>query len=208
VEKTYSGLRVTHISNGIDPERLPAREERYEGLSIAYAGTLYLGRDLSPVVRAMRAFIDRRPEAAATLKLRVAGNMDAALATRFRDEISAAGLGEAVEILGPVSSAEAMQMINRSHLGLVLAQGQPTQIPAKIYESIGMGVQTLVIAESTSAAAREARRVGAVTLEPADTDGIVRLLETIWSARDSRVTPLAPIAYDAIAARMAELFER
>lgn len=204
---TYPGLRAEHISNGIDPERLPVPETRYPGLSIAYAGTLYLGRDLSPVVRAIRRFIDAHPNVEPPIKLRVAGNMDATLETRFRSEITGAGLDDLVEIHGPLPNAEAMRIMNRSHVGLVLAQGQPTQIPAKIYECVGMGLHTLVIAESTSAAAREAERVGAIALESTDIDGIARVFERAWSDGDARTKPLAPITYDAIAAQMAQLFE-
>ena len=96
-------------------------ETRYPGLSIAYAGTLYLGRDLSPVVRAIRRFIDAHPNVEPPIKLRVAGNMDATLETRFRSEITGAGLDDLVEIHGPLPNAEAvlgsMYVVEGSTLG-------------------------------------------------------------------------------------------
>ena len=203
VRESYPGITVTCVPNGIDPERLPpAPAAKFAGLSIAYAGTLYLGRDLSPVVRAMREFLARRPDARGALRLRVAGSMDAELGARFRNEIAAAGLEDAVEILGRVSGADAMDMINRSHLALVLAQHQPTQIPAKLYECVAMGVRTLVIGETTSAAAREARRVGAIALEESDVDGMCELLESLWADAAPPAAPLETIGYAAISERM------
>src|SRR5256885_5040333 len=51
---------------------------------------------------------------------------------------------------------------------LVLAQYQPLCVPAKLYESVALGTPTLVIAEPDSAAAREARRLGAMTVDAAE----------------------------------------
>jgi glycosyltransferase involved in cell wall biosynthesis len=196
-------LPVACIPNGIDPERLPPRAgDKFAGLSIAYAGTLYAGRDLTPVVRAMRQFVDRRAEARGHLTLRVAGVMDAAHSERFAQEVTSAQLSDAVKVLGRIDGADALDLVNRSHVALVLAQDQPTQVPAKLYESVAMGVRTLVIAESTSAAAREARRIGADTCEPDDINGIRAVLDLVWSNRGAPVDVVSSIGYDALAKRM------
>jgi hypothetical protein len=195
--------RVSFLPNGVDLERLPSTPAvKCPGLAISYAGTMYLGRDLTPVVHAVRTFLDSHPEARDAVKLQIAGNMDAGHEGRFSNEVVAAGLTKAVEMRGRVSPAEALEMINRSHLTLVLAQDQPVQIPAKLYECVALGVPTLVIAESSSAAAREARRVGAITCEPTDTDCMRRLIESLWSHPGASITATAPISYEAIAAQL------
>jgi hypothetical protein len=192
--------RVSYLPNGVDLERLPSTPSvKSSGLSISYAGTMYLGRDLTPVVHTLRTFLDSHPEARGSVKLHVAGSMDAAHEARFSSEVAAAGLTGAVEMRGRISPAEALEMINRSHLTLVLAQDQPVQIPAKLYECVALGVPTLVIAESSSAAAREARRIGAITCEPTDTDCMRRLIENLWSQPRASITATAPISYEAIA---------
>ena len=202
VRRRYADVPVFHVSNGVDVGRLPTPATKFDGMSIAYAGTLYLSRDLAPVVWAMHEFLKVHPEARSALKLRVAGSMNETLEARFKEAVAATNLEDLMEVRGRVSGDEAMDMMNRSHLGLVLAQDQPTQIPAKLYECVAMGVHTLVIAESTSAAAREARRIGAATLESSDVAGITQLIEQIWASGGERLTPNAPITYDDIAAQM------
>jgi glycosyltransferase involved in cell wall biosynthesis len=130
----YPRMPVSFVSNGVDRDRLPAPAEKFPGFSVAYAGTVYYNRNLSPVLRALPQLLERFPEARGEVKLRVAGSMLGEHATRFWTEVDNLGLRDLVEMRGLVSNAEAMDLVNRSHLVLVLAQDQPAQIPAKIYE--------------------------------------------------------------------------
>ncbi|MGH7688936.1 MAG: glycosyltransferase [Gemmatimonadaceae bacterium] len=204
----YPELPVSCISNGIDPDRVPPPAPKYPGLAISYAGTLYLSRDLGPVVRGMKQFVEQHPEAMSAIRLVVAGSMNEGLRVRFWKEVDAAGLHDAVEMRGRISGDEALDMINRSQLTIVLAQDQPTQIPAKLYECVAMHVPTLVIGESNSAAAREARRIGAVVVEPSDIAGIRDVLALSWAEPSRAVRAAAPIGYDEIAGRVDELLRR
>jgi hypothetical protein len=64
----------------------------------------------------------------------------------------------------------------------------------------------LVIAEEGSAAAREARRIGAMTLDGGDVDGMRLLLEDMLAGRIStRIEPLTPISYEELAVQMDRL---
>lgn len=203
VQKQYPSARVAFVSNGIDYERLPApAANAFGGVSLVYAGTLYLGRDLSPVVRGMREFLAKYPAARGALRLRLAGTMDAPLEAKFRSEVADAHLDDSIEALGQVSPQQAMDLINRSQLTLVLAQDQPTQIPAKIYECVGLGVPTLVIAEATSAAALEAHRIGAWTCDAHDVEAIAAFIERLWLDPSLRAIPTTPIGYEDIAEQM------
>ena len=190
-------LDVRCFPNGVDLEQLPPRDVRsVEEGSIAYVGTLYAGRNLSSVCAAMRALLSDKPNAAATLRLNVAGPMESPHRQQLRDDIAAAGLTSVVNIHGLVSHAQALELLSRSHLSLVLAQDQPMQVPAKLYESVGLGVPTLVIAEETSAAACEARRIGAMTVDGANVEGLRSLLEDLVAGRiPTKIEPRTPISY-------------
>ncbi len=208
LRESHPELRVSHLSNGIDPERLPEpAPSLFPGLSIAYVGTLYAGRNLRPVLLAMRRLLDAHPEAAAAgLRLRFAGTMAGRHEARFREQLEESGLRDLVEVLGLVPPAEALSLLDRSHLSIVLAQDQQLQIPAKLYESVGMGLPTLVIAEPTSAAAREAVRIGGITRSADDVDGICELLRQLWTgALPTRATPRVPIDYAQLAAEMSAI---
>ena len=190
-------LDVRCFPNGVDLEQLPSRDVRsVEQGSIAYVGTLYAGRNLSSVCAAMRALLSDKPEAAATLRLNVAGPMESPHREQFQDDIAAAGLTSVVNIHGLLPHAQALELLSRSHLSLVLAQDQPMQVPAKLYESVGLGVPTLVIAEATSAAACEARRIGAMTLDGANVEGLRSVLEDMLAGRiPTKIEPRTPISY-------------
>jgi glycosyltransferase involved in cell wall biosynthesis len=206
----YPDVPVVCVPNGVDPEcLLPPARDQYPGLGIAYTGTLYTGRDLGPVVQALRIFLEHHPEAAqAGSQLRVAGQADAGHARTFYDAVAAAGMEPYVEVLGPLPRPEALNVVSRSRLAVVLAQQQELQIPAKLYESVAMGIPTLVVAPPDSAAGVEGERVGALVRDAADVEGIACVLERLW--RDgSRAQPCpVPITYEAIAPLVDKVLQR
>ena len=206
----YPAVPVAWVPNGVDPECLPPpARSRYPGLGLAYAGTLYGSRDLRPVVRALRTFLERHPEAArAGSKLRIAGLAELRHARAFNDAVAAAGMQPYVELLGPLPRAEALDVVCRSRLAVVLAQEQELQIPAKLYESVAMGVPTLVVAPAGSAAGVEGHRVGAIVRDSHDVEGIASVLEQVWrDGSGRRLQCPVPITYEAIAPVVDELLQ-
>jgi hypothetical protein len=146
-------------------------------------------------------FLQRHPEAGrAGSRLRIAGPADSYHTRVFKAAVAAAGVEPYVEMLGVLPRAEALGVVSRSCLAVVLAQEQELQIPAKLYESVAMGVPTLVVAAADSAAGVEGKRLGAVVCDAADVEGIARVLEQLWrdGARERSPCPV-PITYDAIA---------
>ncbi len=102
-------LRVTWLPNGVDLEHVTTRNAAdVERGSIAYVGTLYFGRNLNSVCAAMRRVLNERPEAAATLRLNVAGPMDDPHRRKFQEEIEAAGLASVVNIHGSLPRGRAL----------------------------------------------------------------------------------------------------
>jgi len=201
LRRTEPRLEVCHVSNGTDIEGLPARTtDRFEELSIAYVGTLYCGRSFSTLIAALGGFAQDRPCDAARIKLRIAGSIPPADAEQLRAELATYGLTDMVELYGTIPRRDALELLNRSHLALVLAQRQPTQVPAKLYECIGLGVPTLVITETNSASAREARRIGGIVVESGDAVAMRRLLEDLVAGRlPDAIVPAAPISHGVLA---------
>ena len=119
---------------------------------------------------------------------------------QFEEDIAIAGLSSVVNIHGLLPRARALELLNRSHLSLVLAQDQPMQVPAKLYESVGLGIPTLVIAEATSAAACEARRIGAMTVDGKDVEGLRSIFEDMLAGRiPTKIEAKRPISYEHLA---------
>lgn len=203
-------LPVRLLSNGIDPERLPSDRPGPRGRVISHVGTLYAGRDLGPFLRALRLVMDRRGRGADCdgVCLKLAGAMDPGHRERFQHQLAAEGLEHSVDILGMIPGAEALDLVRSSRLSLVLAQNQKLQIPAKLYESIALGVPTLVIAERDSASYQEAVRLGAHACEADEIEAIaVAIEETTGGAWSGPVSPAEPIDYPSLAARLEALLE-
>jgi glycosyltransferase involved in cell wall biosynthesis len=198
----YPDVPIVCIRNGVDAECLPPpAPQRYPGLSIAYVGTVYGGRDCGPLVSALRIFLERHPDAAqAGSKLRIVGEALGSHAGLFYDTVAAAGMERYVEVLGRLPRAHALSVVARSRVAAVLAQEQELQIPTKLYESVAIGIPTLVVASVDSAAGVEGRRVGAAVRDPTDVEGIAGVFQQLWRDESSRGSPCpVSITHDAIA---------
>jgi hypothetical protein len=197
-------LDVIWFPNGVDLAQLPPRDVRaVEYGSIAYVGTLYAGRNLSSVCVAMGKLLSDHPKAAGSLRLNVAGPIEPPHRRQLQENIVGAGIESMVTVHGMLPRPQALELLNRSHLALVLAQDQPMQVPAKLYECVSLGIPTLVIAEATSAAATEARRMGAMTLEANDVEGMRALLEDVLARRiPITIAPSAPVSYEDLGIQM------
>src|SRR5690606_15271148 len=120
LSSAHPALPVTCIPNGFDATRVPhPRPEAFPGLSLAYMGTLYFGRDFGPVLEAFARFLARNPAAAAGSRLRIAGHMDQPHRERFRVQLVQAGLESHVELLGVLPPADALRMLDASSLSVV-----------------------------------------------------------------------------------------
>jgi glycosyltransferase involved in cell wall biosynthesis/peptidoglycan/xylan/chitin deacetylase (PgdA/CDA1 family) len=186
----YPRVRIEWVPNAVDRELLPVvTEGPFPGLGIVHTGTIYGGRDLGPLLRGLRAFLDRHPEAAqAGTRLRVAGHIEPPHHQSVKQQITTLGLEACVDLLGMVPREEALRLVGRSRLAVVLAQHQEYQVPAKLYELVAMGIPTVVIASPESAAQSEARRLGAAAVDPEDPAALLRLMEDAWR-NDSRAVP-------------------
>lgn len=178
----YPDLPVHWLPNGVDPERLvaPAYERPFPGLAIAHVGTLYGGRDPRPLLEAFRLMLDRHPDLGHDgSRIRLAGNIEADHAAHLAECVSRHGLNGFVEVMGVVPPAEALAVLRRSSVVVVLAQHQELQVPGKLYEAVYLRRPTLVVAEPGSASAQEAERLGIRWVEPDDVAGVAAALEAL-----------------------------
>ena len=80
------------------------------------------------------------------------------------------------------------------------------QIPAKLYELVGLGVQTLVVTEEGSAAAMEADRLGVIRREPTDVEGIAAVIRSVAKGElPARLRACDDVYYRNISDRYADI---
>ena len=202
VAQRWPQKRVHWVPNGTDLEALPTRgQKRLPGLALAYSGTLYGERSFDAVLAALARLSHTHPEASvAGPYMRVAGYIDPPHAPRLQASLERTGLTAHVVVLGRLPRREAMDLIASSRLALVLAQEQELQVPAKLYECVGIGTPTLVITELDSATAREAQRLGALVRSPSDIAGITDVLCRSWRGETfGSLPPRSVIGYSELA---------
>lgn len=184
----YPATSVICLPNGVDTETLPNTPSTLPpGLSVTHLGSVYYNRDPAPVIRAFARFIAAHPAAVTDgSTLRFVGHISAEFRPGLEETISKLGIGDHVQLIGPVPRRRALELLAGSHMALVLAQGQTVMVPAKLYEAVGMGLPALVITEPESATGREARRVGAAVHGPEDEAGMARTMVRVWSGEWKR----------------------
>src|SRR5256714_1542569 len=199
--KSRPYLQPLYLPNGVDRELLPLRTPQgIERGWMAHVGTLYAGRSFSPVFAAMRLLAEQGHAGATNLGIHIAGPLESPHREIMQGEIEELGLDAQVKVHGVLSRRSALELLSRAQMALLLAQNQPLCVPAKLYESVALGTPTLVIAEPNSAAAREARRVGAMTVDAGDVTGISALLIDMLAGKFSDVIePKAAISYETLA---------
>jgi glycosyltransferase involved in cell wall biosynthesis len=181
------------ILNGFDDSDFPILVRREEEmadptLTILYAGTLYMGRDPSPLFRALQNLISRDVVAKANLRLRFIGSVE--IGNEYLDsQLDRQGLRSITSVEPPMSRAEYLEAIRR-HQILLLMQSDlaPTQIPAKTFEYLATGNPVLALV-SEGATARFVRRFENVRVaDPDDSSSIqMALIDLFTMARSGSV---------------------
>lgn len=210
VQADHPDARVAWLPNGVDTETLPSRPASgFPGLCMTHLGSLYFNRSPVPALRAFARFLDRHPEAAAAgSTLWFVGSVSGDFRPVLDATIDELGIRGRVEVTGMMPRDGALEILAKSQVALVLAQGQAAMVPAKLYESVAMGLETIVLTEHDSATAAEAERLGAVVHDPQDEQGISETLSRVWSGDRAPASGLPSIRDHAhLAAEMEDLFQ-
>lgn len=184
---SWLSKRLVCIANGFDGEFFSqfAQVEKEKIFTIIYAGTLYFGRTPEPVFRAVQELIQEGRLDSRSIRIRLVGQCRSIEGWPVEGVIQRYQLNGVVEVLDSVSYIRAAEMVKRSHLALLLAPNQPYQIPAKVYDYMGIGTKIMALAEE--GATRDlvqSTGIGAV-FHPLDTAGIKEfILRSMNSSAD------------------------
>ena len=204
-------IKVSWVRNGVDLDDLPpATGAPFPGLAVCYVGTLYGSRSVQSLFDAFRLFLEAHPRARADgSRVRIAGFMEPERRQAVEARLQAEGLGPCVDLFGFLPRPQAVDVLRRSRVSIVLAQNQDLQVPAKLYESLAAGLVTLVLTEPDSATARESISLGATVISPGDAEGLARIFGEVWSGtRQAPPAPLDLISYESLARRMGDRLSR
>ncbi len=181
LERAYSGghdERFICITNAFDRDLFSrfSRIGKRDKFTIVYTGSLYFGRSPEPVFRAVNELINEGAVGGQEIQIHLVGQCRAVDGIPIESLIERYELSDAVEVRDPVPYLHALEMVKEGHLALLLAPNQPYQIPAKVYDYMGLQTRVLALARD-GATARLIRSTGIGSVfEPEDTEGIKRFI--------------------------------
>lgn len=145
-----------HVSlNGIPSDLLDSpRPLRSGALSILYAGALYQARDPRPFLRAFANAIRALGWTPAEVRVDFVGECRRFRGQSVVDWVKELGLQHYVHFTDRVPHDEAIRRIGEADVLLLLVQGQPTQIPNKLYDYLATRVPIVAYADTHGEAAR------------------------------------------------------
>jgi hypothetical protein len=166
------------LTNSIDLSRFAElwRLPKHSVFTIAYAGAFYFNRSPEPVFRAVRQLLDEGTATPARIRIRFVGHCDKVGDLSTLELVNRYRLNDVVTVGPPIPYSDALELIRRSHVALLLAPTQPNQVPAKAYDYIGVGTNILAIAgPGATADLVSSTGLGSV-YEETDVAGIARFL--------------------------------
>lgn len=140
---SLSDHKIATILNGYDEDDFRGRfRNAFESdapLVFLYAGTLYMGRDPSPLFRAIAELFDCGDLRRSEIKLNIVGNIEYD-DSRLRHLINTLKLDNTVSIESPVPRDQYFdRIINTDALILMQSESAGPQIPGKTYEYLATG---------------------------------------------------------------------
>ncbi|MGI6656358.1 MAG: glycosyltransferase [Desulfobulbus sp.] len=149
-----SAHKVEVIANGFDPEDydslVPKRDYPEDVCVLMHTGFLYGERDPTNFLRAVQMLVEEK--SCPHLRIALVGSASV-LDQNGDDLISRMGLESVVACLPPVPHDVALSLMKGADALLLLAVGTVLQIPAKLYEYLGVAKPILSVAEPASATA-------------------------------------------------------
>jgi glycosyltransferase involved in cell wall biosynthesis len=152
--------RVLLIRNGIDEVFTPGLKESGEPMYILHVGTCYMGRDPRPFLQALASEVRSRGLGPSDVQVELVGRCEWFGGVSMREVVRELGLENLVRFIPWLPHAEARARLARADLLLLLAEGQPHQVPNKLYEYLGSRKRMLVFADPRGETARMVTAVG------------------------------------------------
>jgi glycosyltransferase involved in cell wall biosynthesis len=157
------------ILNGYDPsdfsrEPIGAGRDDRDVFTLTHTGTMYQKRSADSLLSCLSELV----HAGRIPRDRVRVNFVGSTPPVVRERAMQLDLADVVHIVDFMKYEECVDLLRRSHVLLLFAQGQPLQIPTKLYDYIAVGNPILVFAEDGATADLAGRLPTAIVVRPGD----------------------------------------
>jgi hypothetical protein len=128
------------IWNGFDSDEMRkySSARKYSKFTITYAGTFYFGRNPMLLLSSLSDLIKEGLVDRDNIQVQFIGNCRYVEGRSVEQMIADLDLGNLVIVIDQIPHSEALKEMAKSHSLLVLAPDQPLQIPAKVFEYMGL----------------------------------------------------------------------
>jgi hypothetical protein len=192
--------KLVFIPNAIATPAAPGTPVRkYDRFTICYTGSLYVGRSPEPVFEAVARLIRERTVAPDAIRIVLVGQCRSIDGMPTESVARRHGVESVVEVHDHVPHAQAFEMIQKSHLALLLAPNLPYQVPAKVYDYLGAGARILAVAEEGGTADLLKETGSGSAFRADNVDGIAAfILEELGHGVRSAHRPASLDRYDVV----------
>jgi glycosyltransferase involved in cell wall biosynthesis len=146
--------------NGIDALRAVPPVRRTGPFRILYAGSFYVNRDPGPVLVALGSLMKKRGLGADDILVDFIGDCRTYENKSVERMVSQNGLEAVVHFHDWMPYEEAQAMMLHADLLLLIARGQPLQVPNKLFDYLGMRIPILALVDEGGESDGMLRRVG------------------------------------------------
>ena len=169
------------ILNGYDPVDFSggpneARQSDQDTFTLTHTGTIYQKRSAELLLHCLSDLV----QTGTIPRKRVRVNFVGSTPT-VRERATQLDLADIVTVIDFMKYEECVELLHRSDVLLLFAQGQPLQIPTKLYDYIAVGKSILVFAEDGATADLASRVPGATVVGPEDGERLKAKLKELFT---------------------------
>lgn len=159
--------KVHVIYNGYSGQAAKVSGSMVGRLDMLYAGTIYLNRNPFPLLETVDELLAAGQLDPSLVSMTFVGDCHAYQGVSLADWARPRAIRDVLHIRDTVPRVELESMLAAANIMIVLAQKQLGQIPAKCYDFMRLGKESLVVTESDGDTARIARESrAAVVVDP------------------------------------------
>ena len=181
--------RIVAVRNGADDEPLP-QPERPRQFIVAFAGTLYIGRDPRPLFQAAARVVQQLSLTPNDFRVMFMGSQ-ALGSLRLSTLAADAGIEPFFSSEPTRPRREAFEFLARAAMLVNFHQDVDVSIPAKIYEYVRFNAWLLVLSPPGTATEHLLRGSGADVIAPDDVEGIAAAIRRRYEDHCRGVRPRA-----------------
>jgi hypothetical protein len=192
MQQAYPMARVVTITNGTDDEPAPPSVHGRKFI-IGYPGTIYVGRDPSPLFTAVSALVRNHKLTPDDIGIEFMGHSGPEVERRLQQLAADHGLVGFLTIRPGGPRARALEFMATCSVLVAFQQGSDLAVPAKVFEYMKFSAWLMVLAGPRSATAELLRGSGADVVDPSDATELRRMLATRYQSfrEGNRPSPLA-----------------